>query len=69
MACDILVPIILVSWPGIKPTPPALEAQSINQWATREVPEKQVLPIEQEGWSPTPATAAALPMYISDALN
>ena len=32
-ACGILVP-----WPGIKPVPPALEAQSLNHWTAREVP-------------------------------
>ena len=32
-ACGILVPQL-----GIKPTPLALEAKSLNQWATREVP-------------------------------
>ena len=31
-ACGILVP-----QPGIKPTPPALEAQSLNHWTAREV--------------------------------
>ena len=33
-ACRILVP-----WPGIKPVPPAMEAQSLNHWTTREVPQ------------------------------
>ena len=33
MACRILVP-----RPGIKPLPPALEAQSLNHWTAREVP-------------------------------
>ena len=28
----------LVPWPGIKPWPPALGAQSLSHWATREVP-------------------------------
>ena len=28
----------LVPWPGIKPGPPALEAQDRNHWTTREVP-------------------------------
>ena len=32
-ACGILVP-----RPGIKPTCPALEAQSLNHWTTREIP-------------------------------
>ena len=32
-ACGILVP-----WPGIKPTNPAMEMQSLNPWTTREVP-------------------------------
>ena len=30
---------ILVSWPGIRPAPPALEAVSLNHWTSREVPE------------------------------
>ena len=29
---------ILVPWPGIKPVPPAVEAQSLNHWIAREVP-------------------------------
>ena len=33
VACGILVP-----QPGIKPVPPALEAQSVNHWTTRGVP-------------------------------
>ena len=33
MACGILVP-----QPGTKPTPPALEASSLNSWTAREVP-------------------------------
>ena len=28
---------ILVTWPGIELAPPALEAQSLNHWTTREV--------------------------------
>ena len=28
----------LVPWPGIEPRPPALEAQSLSHWTTREVP-------------------------------
>ena len=28
----------LVPWPGIEPGSPALEAQSLKHWATREVP-------------------------------
>ena len=32
-ACGILVP-----QPGIKPAPPAVEAQSLNHWTAREVP-------------------------------
>ena len=30
---------ILVPWPGIEPTTPALEVQSPNCWTTREVPD------------------------------
>ena len=33
-ACEILIP-----WPGIKPMPPAVEAQSVNHWTSREVPQ------------------------------
>ena len=31
VACSILVP-----WPGIEPRPPALKAQNLNNWTTRE---------------------------------
>ena len=34
---------ILVPWPENKPIPLALEARSLNQWTTREVPEARVL--------------------------
>ena len=34
---------ILVSWPGIEPAPPALEAQSLNHWTMREVAPNQFL--------------------------
>ena len=33
LACGILVP-----QPGVGPVTPALEAQSLNHWTTREVP-------------------------------
>ena len=29
----------LVLWPGIEPVPPAVEAQSLNHWTIREVPQ------------------------------
>ena len=32
-ACRILVP-----WPGMEPTPPAVEAWNLNHWTAREVP-------------------------------
>ena len=35
VACRILVP-----QPGIEPSPPAVEAQSLNYWTAREVPNK-----------------------------
>ena len=38
MACGILVP-----RPGIKPMPPALEAQHLNHWTAREVPQYLVI--------------------------
>ena len=28
----------LLPWPGLRPSPPALEAQSLSHWTTREVP-------------------------------
>ena len=28
---------LLVPWPGIESMPPAVEAQSLNHWTTREV--------------------------------
>ena len=34
---------ILVHWPGIEPVPPAVEAQSLNHWTTREVLERGLL--------------------------
>ena len=30
---------ILVPWPGIEPMPPALEAENLNHWTTREAPD------------------------------
>ena len=33
MTCETLVP-----QPGIKPVPPAMEAWSLNQWTTKEIP-------------------------------
>ena len=34
---------ILVPWPGIEPAPPALEAWSLNDWTTGEVPWTAIL--------------------------
>ena len=34
---------ILVPWPGIEPTPPALEAWNLNHWTNRDIPDKHVL--------------------------
>ena len=28
----------LVSWPGVRPSPPALEVQSLSHWTTRKLP-------------------------------
>ena len=33
---------ILVPWPGMEPTPPAVEAWSLNHWTAREVPHNPV---------------------------
>ena len=41
-ACGILVPQL-----RIKPAPPALEAQSLNHWTTREVPITSILKIRK----------------------
>ena len=37
-ACGILAP-----GPGAEPAPSAVEAQSLNHWATREIPKAQLL--------------------------
>ena len=34
---------ILVPQPGIEPLPPAVEAQRLNHWTTRDVPVQQIL--------------------------
>ena len=34
---------ILALQPGIEPVPPAVEAQSLNRWTTREVPQTGIL--------------------------
>ena len=34
VVCGVLVP-----WPGMEPIPAALEAQSLNHWTSKEVPE------------------------------
>ena len=39
--CILLHPFFTV-WARIKPTPPALEVQSLNHWTTREVPVKNL---------------------------
>ena len=36
----------LISWPGIKPRSPALGAQSLSYWATREVPASATFSVE-----------------------
>ena len=43
---------ILVPWPGINPTSPALEAWSLNHWTAREVPTKGPLDSAQQGFFP-----------------
>ena len=39
---------ILVSQPGIEPTHPVFEVQSLSQWTTREVPHLQN--VSEEGF-------------------
>ena len=51
---------ILVSQPGIQPTPPALEAWSPNHWTTREVPTQPVLPASSRK-EPRAGIAKSLP--------
>ena len=34
---------ILFPWPGIEPTPPALQVGSLNLWTSKEVPEPQLI--------------------------
>ena len=41
---------ILVPWPGIKPVPSALEAQSLNQWITREVPDFIIIAVDLQNY-------------------
>ena len=43
LACGILVP-----QRGIKPTPPAVEARSLNHWTTRETPRLLLLIIRKD---------------------
>ena len=38
---------ILVPLPGIEPAPPAVEAQSLNHWTAREVPDGSFLVLYQ----------------------
>ena len=46
---------ILVPWPGIEPVPPAVEAQSLNHWTTREIPRSIFLSISHlQSWSTPP---------------
>ena len=42
MACR-----ILILWPGIKPTPPALNMQSFNHWTTRKVSKTLIFNLEK----------------------
>ena len=43
MACGIPVP-----WPGVRPVLPAMKAQSLNHWTTREVPEGLIFTSETQ---------------------
>ena len=38
---------ILVPWPGIEPSPPAVEAWSLNHWTTREVPTPHIYTVSK----------------------
>ena len=46
----------LVPWPGIEPGPPALGAQSLSHWTTREIPEFRIFlsPAKEKPISPFP---------------
>ena len=43
---------ILVSWPGIKPAPLALEAQTLNHWTTKGVPHSGISLKKKRNWNP-----------------
>ena len=49
---------ILVSWPGIEPTPPALKVRSLNHWTVREVPQSFFC---SSSFHPTHLTLLSLP--------
>ena len=50
---------ILVLQAGIEPVPPALEAQSLNHWTTREVQLSGSLEIQNDQGKSRPHSAAA----------
>ena len=55
----------LFPWPGIKPRPPALGAQSLSPWTTRKVPSlcslARALNLPTCPWTPSPIFASTHP--------
>ena len=52
----------LVPWPGIKPRPPVLGAQSLSHWTTREIPRWRLLVDVQ---TQSPGSCLSVYSYIS----
>ena len=52
MACGILVP-----QPGMEAAPPALEAQRLNHWTAREVPDRVLGEVEKDSFIALPGKA------------
>ena len=52
-------------WPGIKPAPPAIEAQTLNHWTTREVLNSRFKVVRRRQSTCFPTRTAALFSYSS----
>ena len=57
-ACGILLP-----WPGIEPTTPAVEAQSLNHWTAREVPKLLILDLQKSCKANTGSSLYSSPSF------
>ena len=65
---------ILVAWPGIKPVGPAVGAQSLNHWATRDVPPSDSSSVlrklmEAQWWSKSPPVSLPQKRIVSNILS